>query len=143
MMTSRAWRRLTAPMLLLILAIGTACSFSYSSKSSSESSASSSGSSASSSRTAEDEYRDEVRDYTAAYVKSGGQFDAFTRGLGDLAKKHGITNWEDNEATYIGIGKGLGVAKVNQMQLDTYKTNLGAADPKKQAAIQKGYDSEK
>jgi hypothetical protein len=76
-------------------------------------------------------------------VKSGGQFDAFTRGLGDLAKKHGITNWEDNEATYVGIGKGLGVAKVTQMQVDTYKTNLGAADPKKQAAIQKGYDSEK
>ena len=33
-----------------------------------------------------------MREYTAAYVKTGGQFDAFRRGIGDIARKHNITN---------------------------------------------------
>ena len=90
-----------------------ACSFSASSKGSANSSESSSDSSASSSRSsspesAETQYKSDVREYTAAYTKSGGQFDAFRRGIGDIAKKHNITNWEDNPATYEGIGAGAG-----------------------------------
>src|SRR5262249_39847280 len=80
---------------------------SNSSESSSDSSASSSGSS--SPESAEKQYKSDVREYTAAYVKTGGQFDAFRRGLGDIAKKHNITNWEDNTVTYEGIGEGAAV----------------------------------
>ena len=114
-------------------------SFSDSSESSSDSSKSSSESSSPESKEAS--YRDDVRDYTAAYVKSGGQIADFDRRLGELAQKRGITNWEDNPATYDGIGRGLAKAGVKGVELDTYVANLSRGDATKAAAIRKGYAS--
>lgn len=132
------------PLLLgsSLVLLATGCSISTSSSSpfewSSDSSASSSGSS---SRDRSAEYRNDVRDYTAAYVQSGGDFDAFTRGLTNVAAKHGVSNWESDTNTYVGIGQGLKKAGVTPMQLDVWKTNLSQGDSSKAAAIQKGYDS--
>ncbi len=105
----------------------------------SDSSGSSSGSSSPESKEAA--YRDDVRDYTAAYVKSGGRIADFDKTLGQLARSRGITNWEENMATYEGIGRGLGKAGVNGAELDSYVQNLAGGDPKKVAAIRKGYES--
>ncbi|HXJ83888.1 MAG TPA: putative lipoprotein [Candidatus Methylomirabilis sp.] len=129
--------------LLLVAPLG--CSFSKSSSDSSESSSDSSASSSASSSPAskESQYRDDVRDYTAAYVKSGGQIADFKLKVGELAKNRGITNWEDNMATYEGIGQGLAKAEVSGVALDTYVTNLSGGDPNKAAAIRKGYASYK
>jgi len=84
-----------------------------------------------------------VRDFTAAYVKSGGQIEDFKRRLGDLAKERGITDWETNLITYEGIGRGLGKAKVSQIELETYTSNLAGMDPAKAKAIKDGYEAEK
>jgi hypothetical protein len=75
-------------------------------------------------------------------VKSGGQFDAFQKRIGELARQHDITNWEDNLATYQGIGAGLGRASVNQVQVDAYKQNLGRGDPRTMDAIQAAYNAQ-
>ena len=129
-------------LLLAVLLVPLACSFSASSKSSSDSSASSASSSPGDSA-----YYDNVRSTTEAYAKSGGPFDAYQKKLGDLAKERGVTNWEENLGTYAAIGEGLGQAKASQGLVDTFKSRLAppgsanAAD--KQAAIQKGYDSKK
>jgi hypothetical protein len=123
---------LVAGLLLLV-----GCSLSASSKSSSESSASSSPESK------ETQYRNDVRDFTASYVKSGGRIEDFKRRLGDLAKERGITDWEENMATHEGIGRGLGKAKVSQVELDTYTANLSGGDAKKAKAIKDGFDAEK
>lgn len=139
-MHDRLWM-LIGLSLLLVLQSG--CSFSYSSKSSSDSSASSSDSSASSSGSSANRteaYEADVRDYTSAYVRSGGDFNSFMAGLGNVASKHGITNWEADNATYVGIGRGLKAANVTQLQVDVYKTNLSKGDATKAAAIQQGYD---
>jgi hypothetical protein len=135
----------TRPLLLLgssLVVLVAGCSFSESSSSpfewSSDSSASSSGSS---SRDRSAEYRNDVRDYAAAYVQSGGDFDTFTRGLANIAAKHGVSNWEADNNTYVGIGQGLKKAGLTPMQLDVWKTNLAKGDASKAAAIQKGYDS--
>lgn len=138
----------TAASLALILALAQACSFSASSKGSANSSDSSSDSSASSSKSsspesAESQYKSDVREYTAAYMKTGGQFDAFRRGIGDLAKKHSITNWEDNAVTYEGIGEGLGDAGASEVQLKAYLDGLAGQDAAKRASMQKGYDAKK
>ena len=128
------------------------CSISTSPSDSSESSSDASGSlsdsSGSSSGSSSPEgkqaaYRDDVRDYTAAYVKSGGRIADFDKKLGQLARSRGITNWEENMATYEGIGRGLAKAGVDGVELDTYVRNLAGGDPKKVAAIQKGYESAK
>lgn len=141
-------RALAAVLVLVPLLLIQGCSFSASSNSSSDSSAASSDSSASSSRSsspesAEARYKGDVREYTAAYLKTGGQFEAFQRGLGDLAKKHGITNWEDNALTYEGIGEGLGSAKASETQLKAYMEGLAGQNESKRAAMKKGYDAKK
>ena len=138
-------RKLVASLLTLPLILLTACSISDSISGSFESSSASSGSSSSSSRSSSPErgqaYRDDVRDYTQAYAKSGGDYSEFTRGLGSIATKHGVSNWEADMDTYVGIGEGLKKGGVTPMQLEVWKTNLAAGDASKAAAMQKGYDS--
>jgi hypothetical protein len=138
-------------LLLLVPAAGAiaaGCSISESiSKSVSSpfewSSASSTSSSRSSSPNRAEDYRTDVRNYTSAYVKSGGDFDSFNRGLADIAAKHGVSNWESDTNTFIGIGQGLRVAGVTPSQLEVWKNNLARGDFNKAAAMQQGYDSTK
>src|SRR5262245_34584208 len=117
-----------------------------SSGSSATSSVSSSISSDSSSRssspdTKEAAYRDDVRDYTEAYVKSGGQFDAFQKRIGELARRYDITNWEDSLATWEGIGAGLARARASQTQVYAFKQHLAGGDARKMEALQKAYNA--
>jgi len=127
------------PYLFLPLILLAACSISKSISSPFESS---SASSASSSRSSSPErglaYREDVRDYTQAYVKSGGDFASFSRGLGSIAQKHGVSNWEADMDTYVGIGAGLKQAGATQSQLEVWKTNLAAGDASKAAATDGG-----
>jgi len=141
------------PVLLVLVGCSLSTSLSTSSQSVSDSSASISASSESSSRfltsssrsstSAERQtrYREEVRSHTAAYVRSGVQFDAFEKELGELARSHGLTHWEEDETTYVGIGEGLGDAAVGEAQLEMYKTSFSRSDPFKMQAIQRGYDT--
>lgn len=130
-------------LALLALAAAAGCSISQSSISISESigtsSESFSASSASSSRTDTDRYREDVAQYTQAYVQSGGQYDAFQRTLAELARKRGISDWEDSKATWVGVGQGLARARVSEMALDTWKTNLAGDDEAKRRAIESGF----
>ena len=138
-------RKVAVLLLGSSLALLTGCSISESvSKSVSspfEWSSASSGSSSGSSPNRAADYRADVRDYTSAYVKSGGDFDAFSRGLGDIASKHGVSNWESDDDTFVGIGQGLRAAGVSPTQLEVWKSNLAKGNAGKAAAIQKGYDS--
>src|SRR5215813_4366202 len=91
--------------LLLIAALApplAGCSISVSSWSLSKSSRSSSHSSDSSAAPGDElAYREDVADYTRAFAKSHrGDFEGFQADLGRLAQEHGITNWQENRATY-------------------------------------------
>jgi hypothetical protein len=105
------------------------------------SSDSSASSSQSSSRNRAEDYRDDVADYTQAQVQSGGDFTTFTRGLSRIASKHGVSDWESDSNTYVGIGRGLKRAGLSQTQVDVWETNLSHGDTSKASAIQSGYDS--
>jgi len=144
------------PVLFLLVGCSISTSLSTSSTSSqsaSDSSASSSTSSDSSSRSSEsssrssmrDErqprYLEDVRRYTAANVRVGVQLDPFEKELGELARSHGLTQWEDDEATYLGIGEGLSDAAVGTTELEMYKTTFSRSDPAKMQAIQRGYNT--
>jgi hypothetical protein len=87
-----------------------------------------------------EKYEGDVRDYTEAYVRSSSDIEGFRKGLASIAEKHGISNWEADEATYTGIGEGLAKAQVKEAQLEVYKANLSKGDATKAAAIQKGYE---
>jgi len=132
------------------LAVG-ACSFSYSSKSSSDSSKSSSNSatasfeSSSASSSPEgarsQKYEDDVADYTQAFVTSGGSAASFKDGIGAIAEKRGVSDWESDAATWKGIGVGLARANVTKEQLEVYKQNWGGGKTEATEGIQRGYDS--
>ena len=144
-MPIRAGLRACALAATTVLAAGSlACSFSYSSDSSSDSSESSSDSSASSSpESKESKYRQDVTSYTQAYVVSGGAEGTFLNGVADLAEKRGISNWEADENTWRGIGRGLGKTKIDQVQLAAYEQNWAGDDPHKVGLIRKGFSEER
>jgi hypothetical protein len=137
------WNHLRAVGLagtVALAAAGFACSFSYSSKSISDSVESSSESSSSSSpESNESKYRHDVESYTQAYVVSGGSQTAFQSGLSDLARKRGITDWESDDNTWRGIGRGLGRTKIDNVQLAVYEKNWAGDDPQKVELIRKGF----
>jgi hypothetical protein len=142
-------RKIVVLSIFMMLATYTAsCSFSASSKGSSNSSGSISDiisspfTSSSGSSSPEDQYSEEVKDFTASYLKSGGNAAQLEQEIGKIAEKRGISDWENNEATYVGIGKGLHKAGLKQAELDGYKASL--ADNAQQAEwIQDGYDERK
>ena len=128
-----------------LAATSLACSFSYSSESISDSisnsSESSSGSSGSSSPESDSsKYRKDVESYTQAFVTSGGGQGAFLAGIAPLAQKRGITNWEADENTWTGIGRGLGQTKVDKVQLAVYESSWSGGDANKSKLIQKGFE---
>jgi hypothetical protein len=88
----------------------------------------------------ESKYQKDVESYTQAFVASGGSDALFLSGIGDLARKRGITDWESNESTWVGIGRGLGRTKIDKVQLGVYEKNWAGGDAKKIQWIQKGFD---
>jgi ubiquitin len=121
------------------------CSFSDSSKSISDST-SSIVSSPSSISGKSKKYQNEVADYTMAYVKSSkpnADYTSFLKGLSDIAANEGVTNWDQDSLTYMGIGKGLKQADVEGIAYETYKKNFAGGDSKKMEEIQDGYESAK
>jgi hypothetical protein len=132
--------RLIVVLALLLTASG--CSFVWSSASISDSVKSSSDSSSSSSpANKEAAYQNDVRDYTYAYFITGGDVDTFRADIGKIAQRHGITNWEADTGTYVGIGEGLGKANATTLQLQAFQQNLCGGDAAKMKAMQRGYDT--
>jgi len=110
-----------------------------SSRSSDSSSASSTSSSGSSGSSADSAYRRDVSDYTAQWMKSGGGVDEFNREVGKIAQKQGITDWEQDEDTYIGIGRGLEAYGVEGARVEALKMELGGSDPQRMQWIDDGF----
>ncbi|HZR83523.1 MAG TPA: putative lipoprotein [Candidatus Binatia bacterium] len=141
-------RRRSALAVALILALSTlpACSFVDSSASISQSIGASFASSSASSRSSspgddQTAYKNDVRDYTYAYVRSTKSAGDFERGLAGVAEKHGISNWQSDQTTWVGIGEGLAKARVNHTELEVFKKNLADSDPDHMTDIQRGYDA--
>ena len=138
--------------VLIAISLAQGCSFSASSTSSesSESSSDSSGSSSdssgssissSSSSEQDKDYENEIMDYTTAYL-STAEFDrfAFLKGISEIAIANGITSWEDDEVTFIGIGRGLRKSRMTGSVYQTYKKSIADSSETRMQFIQQGYD---
>ena len=134
-------RQARTAIALSTLLFAASCSISDSISSPFESSSASSRSSGSSSPARAESYRNEVRDYTAAYVKSSPDVAAFRGGMAGIAAKHGVSNWEADQDSYVAIGQGLKKAKVSPADFAVWKANLSGGDPTAAASMQTGYDS--
>lgn len=125
-------------VLLALLPLG--CSFSYSSESSWKSSKSSSGSS-SGGEDRRQAYREDVRDFTATYAAETRDVAGFENGLGAVARRHGITDWEADDATFTAIGAGLKRADVGTAGLARWESTVARDEPAKVALLRRGYGS--
>jgi hypothetical protein len=140
-------------MALALCACGAlACSFSYSSESSSDSSKHSSDSSVTSSDSSSPDRKDDdkqsssfdqdVEQYTLAFVQAGGsQGESFFSGLGDLARQHGVSDWESDPAAWEAIGRGLARSPASTAQRTAYQTAWTGGDAARQGAVAKGISS--
>lgn len=138
----RTHRTLTFLALIATAGSVAGCSFSDSSESISKSISSPFISSSRSSDT-EGRYRDDVRDVTAASLQSGGNVSQLRAQLTKVATDHGVSDWETDQATYVGIGAGLAKAGYRQVQVDTFIQNF-ATTPDQGKWIQQGFaDAEK
>jgi hypothetical protein len=84
-----------------------------------------------------------VRDYTQQYVLSGGELSDFSRGLGPIAKKRGVADWENDKSTYEGIGRGLKLTGVSGARLEQLKGRFAGGDLERATWIQTAYDKQK
>ena len=106
--------------LLLVsaaLALLAGCSISYSSGKSSDSITSSVSSGGGESKQAGKEinnYVEEVIVVTNLYVRQGKNNKAYQRHITVVAGNHGIIDWENEESTFVAMGKGLKRAGVNE-----------------------------
>lgn len=118
-----------------------ASSISKSSGSGSDSSGSVSNSSEGSSGGGDDEVALQVMDYTAVYLTTT-EFDrsAFAKGISEIAALNGIAGWEDEEAIWIGIGRGLKKANLAGRVLETYQKSLAESESLRMDGIQLGYN---
>jgi hypothetical protein len=139
--TSMKHRSLALLVSIALLA-GVGCSFSHSSKSSSDSSTSPSKSSKSSSGEETARFHEDVEQYTAAYVQGGGKSaESFFSGLGELARKRGVSDWEAEQGTWESIGRGLGQAGVTDPERTAYAAAWAEGDTDRQRALDRGYEA--
>ena len=64
----------------------------------------------------ESSYERDVRETTSSIIASGGGAAEILRDLGDVASTHGISDWEAESATFIGIGRGLAALPVDDFE---------------------------
>jgi hypothetical protein len=114
-------------------------SISESSGSISDSSTSSSKSSRSSSDEEKEAYRRDVKQYTAVYFRANKELNGFTEGLTAISEKYGVTDWEADSATFLGIGEGFAKAALTQSQVERNAALLAQGDQVKIAAILDGF----
>ena len=131
-------------VLVSSLALGLACTSSDSSNTLSDSISSpfhwSSGSSTSSSGGGS-AYRQDVSDYTVAFARQGGDLDALRQGVGRLAERRGITDWESDPFTCASIGLGLQRAHFDRAAAEHFAAELFGPNRESRYALLAGYAS--
>lgn len=119
------------------------CSISYSFGKSSDSVSSISDSSSPSDDDEKTAYSQDVRELTVAYSRSGDRPEEYMREIGHIARIHGITNWEQQETTYVAIGEGLRRAGIKETEVKDVSFLKGMIDgnPVALQYVHQGYTS--
>ena len=83
-------------------------------------------------------YKSDISETTAMHLKAGMEDEAFRYDLARVALKHGISNWQAETFTYLGIGEGLKKAGFTPAMLEKV---TGEVNPEVNLLIAKGYSS--
>lgn len=126
---------------LLLSGVALGCAWmSDSSRSASKSVSSPLRSSSRSSGGAEDPaYMREIRNFSYGFARAGGEPDAFARGIGSLALRRGIQNWESDQDTCRAIGEGFRDSGVGKSALEELIGRSVPLDSQAAAWMRAGY----
>ncbi len=84
-------------------------------------------------------YEEDIAAVTVLYVSQEKNNDEFQRNVAGIAKNHGITDWEQEESTFLAMGKGLrraGVAEDSIGNLPYFRSIAGSSN---YSLLVKGY----
>lgn len=84
-------------------------------------------------------YEEDIAAVTVLYVSRESNNDEFQRKVASIAKNHGISDWEQENSTFLAMGKGLrraGVAEESIGNLPYFRSIAGTA---KYSEVLKGY----
>ena len=132
---------MNAPIRCLALVALAGCSISYSSESLSKSVSSPfASSSRSSGEEADPAYQEEVRSFAAGFARSGGDVNAFRRGVASIAERRGIHDWEDDDQTCRAIGSGLARAEIDESRAEALAKDVLAGRSDRVKVAMKGFE---
>lgn len=80
-----------------------------------------------------------IRDYSYGYAKSGGDPEAFVRGVSALAQQSGIHDWEGDEDTCRAVGEGFRDAGSGQSAAQASIAKIVAPDSECARWMRAGY----
>ena len=84
-------------------------------------------------------YQRDVTDYTAKFAASDGDVPSFQRDLSAIAEGHGVTDWEQDDATYLAIGSGLAKAGVTGEHYQLLSVELSNQNQSHLTLVNSGY----
>jgi hypothetical protein len=84
-------------------------------------------------------YQRDVTDYTAKFAASDGDVQSFQRDLSAIAEDHGVTDWEQDDATYLAIGSGLAKAGVSGERYQLLSVELSNQNQSQLTLVNSGY----
>ena len=77
------------------------------------------------------------------WLRSGGDVESLRAGIGELARKKGITDWEQDQKTLTGIGRGLKKASISGQRYTDLSAAVAAGNTQAAEWIRKGYKAER
>ena len=118
----------TIPVLFASISLLTGCSISYSLGKSSDSISASSDSISTSSGNDDDKvadvaanmYIEDVAVATVRFVSNQENSEIFQQAISNIARNHGIVDWEREDSTYLAMGKGLKSAGVDEQTISDF-----------------------
>ena len=138
-----------ASLLVLFTAISllAGCSISYSTGKSSDAISASSDSISNSSDSDDDKtaastastYVEDVATATVRYASNQKAREQFLQTISNIARSHGIVDWEREKITYTAMGKGLKRAGINKQGIATLGYFRTLADKSDYSLVLKGY----
>jgi hypothetical protein len=84
-------------------------------------------------------YLRDVRAWTREFERAPGSQEDFLRGIGRVAERHGLTDWEAQPATLVAIGQGLKDAGWSDAQMRDLRERLAAVPPAAVESVFEGY----
>ena len=86
-------------------------------------------------------YQRDVTDYTAKVAASEGDVQSFQRDLSAIAEGHGVTDWEQDDSTYLAIGRGLAKAGLSRQRFHEFAAQLSTESRSQLALVRSGYET--